>query len=160
MRFRKKVETIAQNDRAIFLKQIQIDDLPLVCLHNQLKNQPCSCEIAIISPPKKDKIFTIIIPKNQQPFIQNKIHKLFKKGLASKLQPHEMSFQSEKELKQFVNLHPQIKKFINFARRFHLKAHGVDFKNFYLYLQEYEFRYNHRKEHLLPLIFNSYFEEN
>lgn len=155
MSFRKKVEAIAQNERISFLKHIQSEDLPLVCRHKHLKNSPCSCEIVIFSEPKKEQIFTLIIPKNQQTLIHDKAQMFFKKGLALKLEPKELSFRSEKELNQWVDLHPQIKKFIHFAKRFYLKAHGVDFKNFYLYLQEYEFRYNHRHDRLLSLIFDS-----
>jgi transposase len=44
-----------------------------------------------------------------------------------------------------------IEGFWSYAKRLHRLCHGVDRENFPLYLAEYEFRYNHRDEHLLTL---------
>ena len=42
-----------------------------------------------------------------------------------------------------------IEGFWSFAKRLHRLCHGVDRDNFPVYLAEYEFRYNHRDDHLL-----------
>ena len=47
-----------------------------------------------------------------------------------------------------------IEGFWSFAKRLYRHVHGVDPENFPLYLAEYEFRYNHRGEHLLTLLFD------
>ena len=48
-----------------------------------------------------------------------------------------------------------IEGFWSFAKRLYRHVHGVDREHFPLYLQEYEFRYNHREEHLLTLLFEA-----
>lgn len=47
-----------------------------------------------------------------------------------------------------------IEGFWSFAKRLYRHVHGVDPENFPLYLAEYAFRYNHRGEHLLTLLFD------
>jgi len=47
-----------------------------------------------------------------------------------------------------------IEGFWSFAKRLYRHVHGVDRENFPLYLAEYEFRYNHRSDHLLTLLFD------
>jgi transposase len=42
----------------------------------------------------------------------------------------------------------------SYAKRLHRLCHGVDRDNFPVYLAEYEFRYNHRDDHLLGLLFD------
>ena len=46
-----------------------------------------------------------------------------------------------------------IEGFWSYAKRLYRHVHGVDRENFPLYLTEYEFRYNHRDEHLLSILF-------
>ena len=46
-----------------------------------------------------------------------------------------------------------IEGFWSFAKRLYRQVHGVAPSNFPLYLAEYEFRYNHREEHLLTILF-------
>lgn len=47
-----------------------------------------------------------------------------------------------------------IEGFWSYAKRPHRLCHGVDRESFPLYLAEYEFRYNHRDDHLLTILFN------
>ena len=47
-----------------------------------------------------------------------------------------------------------IEGFWSFAKRLYRHVHGVDPGNFPLYLAEYEFRYNHRGEHLMTLLYD------
>ena len=47
-----------------------------------------------------------------------------------------------------------IEGFWSFAKRLHRLCHGVDRDNFPVYLAEYEFRYNHRGDHLLTILFD------
>ncbi|MFO0796024.1 MAG: IS1595 family transposase [Gemmataceae bacterium] len=47
-----------------------------------------------------------------------------------------------------------IEGFWSFAKRLYRHVHGVDSGNFPLYLAEYEFRYNHRGEHLMDLLYD------
>ncbi len=42
----------------------------------------------------------------------------------------------------------------SYAKRLHRLCHGVDRENFPVYLAEYEFRYNHRDDHLLTILFD------
>lgn len=42
--------------------------------------------------------------------------------------------------------------FWSFAKRLHRQVHGVDRDHFPLYLAEYEFRYNHRDDHLPTIL--------
>ena len=44
--------------------------------------------------------------------------------------------------------------FWSYAKGLHRPCHGVDRENFPVYLAEYEFRYNHREEHLLSILFD------
>ena len=46
-----------------------------------------------------------------------------------------------------------IEGFWSFSKQHYLKCHGVAKHNFALYLQEYEFRYNHRHDSLFSLLF-------
>ncbi len=48
-----------------------------------------------------------------------------------------------------------IEGFWSFAKRLHRLCHGVDRENFPMYLVEYEFRYNHRDEHLPAILFEA-----
>lgn len=41
-----------------------------------------------------------------------------------------------------------------YAKRTHRLYHGVDRENFPVHLAEYEFRYNHRDDHLLTILFD------
>ena len=45
-----------------------------------------------------------------------------------------------------------IEGFWSYAKRLHRLCHGVDRENFPAYLAEYEFRYNHRDDHLLTIL--------
>ena len=45
--------------------------------------------------------------------------------------------------------------FWSFAKGLHRPCHGVDEENFPTYLDEYEFRYSHRGEQLLPVLFEA-----
>ena len=47
-----------------------------------------------------------------------------------------------------------IEGFWSYAKRLHRLCHGVDRDNFPVYLAEYEFRYNHRDDHLLTILFD------
>ncbi len=47
-----------------------------------------------------------------------------------------------------------IEGFWSYAKRLHRLCHGVDRENFPVYLAEYEFRYNHRDDHLLTILFD------
>ena len=47
-----------------------------------------------------------------------------------------------------------IEGFWSFAKRLYRHVHGVEPQNFPLYLAEYEFRYNHRGEHLMTLLYD------
>jgi transposase len=53
-----------------------------------------------------------------------------------------------------------IEGFWSYAKRLHRLCHGVDRDNFPVYLAEYEFRYNHRDEHLLSILFNRLYIPN
>ena len=57
-----------------------------------------------------------------------------------------------------------IEGFWSFAKRLYRHVHGVDREHFPIYLAEYEFRYNHREEHLLTILFEALirpqFQEN
>jgi transposase len=44
--------------------------------------------------------------------------------------------------------------FWSYAKGLHRPRRGVDRRNFPVYLAEYEFRYNHRDEHLLTILFD------
>ena len=48
-----------------------------------------------------------------------------------------------------------IEGFWSFAKRLYRQVHGVDRDHFPLYLAEYEFRYNHRDEHLPTILFEA-----
>ena len=43
----------------------------------------------------------------------------------------------------------------SYAKRLHRLCHGVDRENFPAYLVEYEFRYNHRDEHLPGILYKA-----
>ena len=47
-----------------------------------------------------------------------------------------------------------IEGFWSFAKDWHRQTHGVDPDNFPLYLREYEFRFNHRADDLLDLLYH------
>ncbi len=47
-----------------------------------------------------------------------------------------------------------IEGFWSYAKRLHRLCHGVDREDFPVYLAEYEFRYNHRDDHLLTILFD------
>ena len=44
--------------------------------------------------------------------------------------------------------------FWSYAKGLHRPSRGMDRENFPVYLAEYEFRYNHRHEHLLTILFD------
>ena len=45
--------------------------------------------------------------------------------------------------------------FWSFAKGLHRPCHGVDREDFPTYLAEYEFRYNHRHDHLITILFEA-----
>jgi hypothetical protein len=45
--------------------------------------------------------------------------------------------------------------FWSYAKGLHRPCHGVDREDFPTYLAEYEFRYNHRDDHLLTILFEA-----
>ena len=53
-----------------------------------------------------------------------------------------------------------IEGFWSFAKDWHRQTHGVDPDNFPLYLREYEFRFNHRADDLLDLLYHLAFRPN
>lgn len=46
-----------------------------------------------------------------------------------------------------------LEDFLSYVKQQYLKRHGMRYQNFPLYLHEYEFRFNHRRDHLLDLLF-------
>lgn len=53
-----------------------------------------------------------------------------------------------------------IEGFWSYAKQLFLKCHGVDPENFPIYLKEYEFRFNHRKDDLIEILYQELIGDN
>ena len=115
---------------------------------------------------RKGNIHTVIVENVKAETLMNAIKEKTKKGSVF----YTDGFRSYNDLKQYgkhnVIRHDKdefanernhingLEGFWSFAKeRFH-KYHGIDKKNYQFYLKEMEFRFNHRNENVLNLLFN------
>src|SRR4051794_1823992 len=110
------------------------------------------------------KVFTVVVPDCQKETLMAKIQEATVKGSVF----YTDEFSGYKDVAQFGKHVPVnhreafgvgaahingIEGFWSFAKQLHRQCRGVEPEDFPLYLSEYEFRYNHRDEHLLTVLF-------
>ena len=110
------------------------------------------------------KVYSVVVPDCKRETLMALIEKHSVKGSVY----YTDEFKSYRDLKRFGKHLPVnhskafsngrshingIEGFWSFAKHLHAKTRGVDQDNFPLYLQEYEFRYNHRQDNLLSLLY-------
>lgn len=114
------------------------------------------------------KVFTVAVPDCKKETLMGKIEAATVKGTVF----YTDEFTSYNDVSRFgkhVPVNHQetfgvgparvngIEGFWSFAKRLYRQVHGVDRDHFPLYLSEYEFRYNHRDEHLPTILFEALF---
>ncbi len=112
------------------------------------------------------KVYTVAVPGRKKETLMGKIEAATVKGSVF----YTDEFTSDNDVSRFgkhVPVNHQetfgvgpahisgIEGFWSFAKRLYRQAHGVDREHFPLDLAEYEFRYNHRHEHLPTVLFEA-----
>jgi transposase len=123
-------------------------------------------KVAVFGILERDgKVYTVAVPDCKKETLMAKITSATVKGSVF----YTDEFVSYKDLSRYGKHVPidhreefadgeahinGIEGFWSYAKRLHRLCHGVDRENFPVYLAEYEFRYNHRDDHLLTILFD------
>jgi transposase len=112
------------------------------------------------------RVYTVVVPDCRKETLMAKIESSAVKGSVF----YTDEFVSYKDLSRFGKHVPVdhavayvdgaahingIEGFWSYAKRLHRLSHGVGRENFPVYLAEYEFRYNHREQHLQEILYKA-----
>jgi transposase len=104
---------------------------------------------------RQGQVIAVVVPNCTKETLMAKIKAHAIKGAVF----YTDEFQSNRDLGSYGKHLPidhqktYVEGFWSYAKQMFLRTHGVDPENFPLYLAEYQYRYNHRRDDLLALLF-------
>jgi transposase len=164
-RFRLAIQALTAAEKRKLLGELELDESYFGGKRKGKRGRGAAGKVAVFGILERaGKVFTVAVPNCTKDTLMGKIAAATVKGSVF----YTDEFTSYKDLAKYgkhvpVN-HPEtfgigpahingIEGFWSFAKRLYRHVHGVEPENFPLYLVEYEFRYSHRNDHLLSLLF-------
>ena len=165
-RFRLTLQALTDAEKRPLLGELELDESYFGGKRKGKRGRGAAGEVAVFGIPERaGRVYTVAVPNGKKEALMAKIEAATVKG--SVFYTDEFaSYQDLKSHGKHVPIDHQetcgigaahingIEGFWSFAKRLYRHAHGVEAGNFPLYLAEYEFRYNHRGEHLMTLLYN------
>jgi transposase len=164
--FRQALRTLADDERQKLLGELELDESYFGGRRKGRRGRGAAGKVAVLGILERNgRVFTVVVPNCKKETLMAKIRATTVKGSVY----YTDEFTSYHDLKhhgKHVPINHQetfadgaahingIEGFWSYAKQLYRNCHGVDAANFPLYLVEYEFRYNHRDDHLVTLLFD------
>jgi len=165
-RFRLALVEMAGEEKRRLLGELELDESYFGGRRKGQRGRGAAGKVAVFGILERaGRVFTVVVPDCKKETLMARIRAATVKGSVF----YTDEFTSYNEVKSHGKHAPVshqetfgagrahingIEGFWSFAKRLYRHVHGVDPENFPLYLAEYEFRYNHRGDHLLTLLFD------
>lgn len=165
--FRQTLAALALEEKRPLLGELELDESYFGGRRKGRRGRGAAGKVAVFGILERaGKVFTVAVPDCKKETLMAKLRAATVKGSVF----YTDEFGSYNDVAQFgkhVPVNHQetfadgpahingIEGFWSYAKRLYRLCHGVDRDHFPLYLQEYEFRYNHRDEHLLTTLFEA-----
>ena len=166
-RCREALRALTEVEKRPLLGELELDESSFGGRRKGKRGRGAAGKVAVFGILERaGRVYTVAVPDCQKETLMAKIAAATVKGSVF----YTDEFTSYRDLAQFgkhVPVNHQavfaegpahingIEGFWSFAKRLYRLCHGVDRENFPLYLAEYEFRYNHRHESLLDILFEA-----
>lgn len=163
--FREHLRAIAECERASLLGQIELDESYFGGRRKGRRGRGAAGKVAVFGLLERGgRVYSLVVPDCTKQTLMALIEQHSIKGSVY----YTDEFKSYRDLKRYGKHLPVnhsktfsnkrshingIEGFWSFAKHLHSKTRGVAKDNFPLYLSEYEFRYNHRHDDLLGLLY-------
>jgi transposase len=157
---------LAAEEKRPLLGELELDESYFGGKRKGKRGRGAAGKVAVFGVLERDgKVYTVAVPDCKKETLMAKITAATVKGSVF----YTDEFVSYNDLSQYGKHVPidhreefadgeahinGIEGFWSYAKRLHRLCHGVDRDNFPVYLAEYEFRYNHRDDHLLTILFD------
>ena len=167
MHFRLALGEMTAEEKRPLLGELELDESYFGGKREGKRGRGAAGKVAVFAVLERaGKVYTVAVPDCKKETLMARIEAATVKG--SVLYTDE--FASYNDLSHFGKHVPidhgeefadgpahinGIEGFWSFAKRLHRLCHGVDRENFPVYLAEYEFRYNHREQHLPKVLYEA-----
>jgi len=165
--FRQALVRLAVEEKQPLLGELELDESYFGGRRQGRRGRGAAGKVAVFGILERaGKVYTVAVPDCRKETLMAKLQAATVKGSVF----YTDEFVSYNDVAQFGKQVPVnhqetfargpahlngIEGFWSFAKRRYRQVHGVDREHFPLYLAEYEFRYNHRDEHLLTIRFEA-----
>ena len=162
---REGIRQLAQQERQALLGEIELDESYFGGRRKGMRGRGAAGKVPVFGLLERGgKVYSLVVPDCTKQTLMGLIERHSVKGSVY----YTDEFKSYRDLKRFGKHLPVnhsktfgnrrshingIEGFWSFAKHLHYKTRGVDPGNFPQYLQEYEFRYNHRQDDLLATLY-------
>ncbi len=166
MHFRLALGEMTAEEKRPLLGELELDESYFGGKRKGKRGRGAPGKVAVFGVLERaGKVYTVAVPDCKKETLMAKIEAATVKGSVF----YTDEFASYNDLSHFGKHVPidhgeefadgpahinGIEGFWSYAKRLHRLRHGVDRDNFPVYLAEYEFRYNHRDDHLLTILFD------
>ncbi len=165
-RFRLTLQAMTDEEKRPLLGALELDESYFGGKRKGKRGRGAAGKVAVFGILERaGRVYTVAVPNCQKETLMAKIEAATVKG-AVFYTDEFARYQDLKRHGKHVPIDHQetfgigaahingIEGFWSFAKRLYRHVHGVEPGNFPLYLAEYEFRYNHRGEHLMTLLYD------
>ena len=169
MEYRLAMADLAAEEKRPLLGELELDESYFGGKRKGKRGRGAAGKVAVFGVLERaGKVYTVAVPDCKKETLMAKIEAATVKGSVF----YTDEFSSYNDLSRFGKHVPidhgevfadgpahinGIEGFWSYAKRLHRLCHGVDRENFPVYLAEYEFRYNHREEHLPEVLYKALF---
>lgn len=172
MRFREVLADLAEQEGRKLLGEIEVDESYFGGRRKGRRGRGAAGKVAVFGLLERhSRVCAIVVPNCTKETLMDKIRGHAVKGAVF----YTDQFTSYSDLQSFGKHLPinhqevfakghchinGIEGFWSYAKQLFLKCHGVDPENFPVYLKEYEFRFNHRKDDLSGILYQELIGDN
>ncbi len=165
--FRAALARLAAEERRPLLGELELDESYFGGKRKGKRGRGAAGKVAVFGVLERaGKVYTVAVPDCKKETLMAKIEAATVKGSVF----YTDEFTSYNDLSRFGKHVPidhsetyaegpahinGLEGFWSYAKGLHRPCHGVDRENFPVYLAEYEFRYNHRHDHLITILFEA-----
>lgn len=165
-RFREVLADLAEAEGRKLLGEIEVDESYFGGRRKGRRGRGAAGKVAVFGLLERHgRVCAVVVPNCTKETLMGKIKAYAVKGAVF----YTDEFTSYSDLQSFGKHLPVnhqknfahgschingIEGFWSYAKQLFLKCHGVDPEHFPLYLKEYEFRFNHRNEDLIQILFD------
>jgi transposase len=166
MRYRQWMLELATVERKKLLGEIELDESYFGGKRKGKRGRGAAGKVTVFGLLERNgRVCTVVVENVKKETLMAKIEAKSVKGsvyytdqlqsyLSVKSYGKHYPINHSKEFAQGQHHINGIEGFWAFAKECYLHCHGVDAVNFPLYLQEYEYRYNHRHDDVLGTLYN------